>query len=133
MLRSFILKFEVEYFGDWEMIEHISNNDILANTSIKQQELQAIEKKAVVKNPYLKLVDFTDKSDISNEALQLFERDRDIQKFKSLVLDSLDSTETNSEVASMFESSNEYLSDDDLADLLLKDSEFMNMLFEDLE
>ncbi|MFH0701928.1 MAG: hypothetical protein V2B14_00115 [bacterium] len=117
------------------MVENIistNNSDFLINSSIKQQELTGIEKKTASKNPYLSQAEFADKSDISKEALNLYEQDKDIEKFKKMVLDSLDDDSDISdikEIVNLLIDKKYVISNDDLAQSMLNDGDLVDLLF----
>ncbi|OGI00842.1 MAG: hypothetical protein A2287_02430 [Candidatus Melainabacteria bacterium RIFOXYA12_FULL_32_12] len=111
------------------MVDHITNNDILTNNSIKQQqELLGIEKKSSAKNPYQKVSEYMDQSDISDEALKLYDKEKDVEKYREMVLEAIGNDLNVSEIVQLINNS-EYMSDTDLADSLSKNKDFMDLLF----
>jgi len=112
------------------MLNNINSNDGIVNSLIKQQEeVNEIDKKSVSRNPYKKSTELIDESLISQEALKLYEKDREIAKYKSMVLSSLASGDGSKEVANLLQNGKYEVSDDDLADSMLSDSDLLNMLF----
>jgi hypothetical protein len=112
------------------MLNNINSNDGIVNSLIRQQdEINEIDKKSVSKNPYKKNTELVDESLISQEALKLYEKDREIAKYKSMVLSSLTSGDGSKEVANLLQNGKYEVSDDDLADSMLSDSDLLNMLF----
>ncbi len=121
------------------MLNNIENQDILLKNSIAQQnQVSTIGSKAEAKNPYMKLAEFGDKLDISEEARKLYEQEQDIAKYKSMVMAALNAPENKEETASILDliKSGEYVSDDDLADTMIEEgpgsvdaSELLDILF----
>lgn len=116
------------------MVDYITNtnNDILTSNTIKQQqELLGIDKKTSSKNPYDKSVDFVDQADISQNALKLYEQEKkqekDVDKYRKIVLDSINKGLSTSDIIKQI-NSEKYLSNDDLADSLLNNDDFINMM-----
>lgn len=114
------------------MVEHISNSSEAVNSNIikQQQELHAVDKKAVSKNPYVKVGELTDQSDISNEALKLFERDKEISRYRQMVVDSLSEGNGTKEIAGLVSDGKYTISNDDLAESLMQDQDFISLLSE---
>lgn len=109
------------------MVDHIVNNDILTNNSIKQQqELLGIERKSASKNPYQKVNEFTDQLDISKEALKLYEKEKEMEKYRQMVLESIEKDMSISEIIQLVNSP-EYLNNDELAESLLKNDDFLGL------
>lgn len=110
------------------MVEYISNNnDILGNNIIKQQEALGVNRKNSGKNIYKKSGDILDQSDISNEAKNLYEKEQEIQKYKKMVLDSIQEGSSTSDIVNLL-NSRKYLDDNNLAESLSSNNDFMNML-----
>lgn len=115
------------------MVDHINSNDALINNTIKQQqELLGIEKKSAVKNPYQKVSELTDRTDISDEALKLYEREQELEKYRKLVLEAINDDLNVSDIVSLI-NTGKYMSDEDLADSLAKNEDFMDLLIPDSE
>jgi len=115
------------------MVDNIVNNtDMLnGNNIVKQkQELVGIEKKSSVKNPYeASTNEIDDKSEISDEALKLFNKYQEIEKYKKMVMSSLAEGTGTKEIAGLIESGKYKISDEDLANSLLQDEDFVKMTF----
>jgi hypothetical protein len=112
------------------MIDNITNNEILSNNSIlQQQEVLGVEKKSASKNPYDKNVYLSDESDISDQALSLYEKEKDVQKYKNLVLEAISKDVSTSDLVKLINNQNSLISNDDLADKLANDKDFMSLLF----
>ena len=105
------------------MLNNISNEDILLNNSISQQaKLAGVDKKTTAQNPYSKVSEFADVIDISEQAKKLYEKDQEIQKYKSMVMDSLNSPDSPEQTNSILNSlkSGDYISNEALAEKMLK-------------
>ncbi len=115
------------------MADNIINNDIISNNSLvkQKQEILGVEKKSSFKNPYeTSLNEIDDKSEISDEALALFDKYQEIEKYKKLVLDSLSESTGTYEIANLIETGKYKISDEDLADSLMQDEDFLKMVFQ---
>lgn len=112
------------------MLNNIRNNeDVLVSNSIAQQaKIGSVEKKTAAQNPYLKVAEFADVIDISEQAKKLYEKEKEIEKYKSIVLDMLnapgDTDETNAIVDSL--KTEDYVSNDAIADKMVKDGKTLN-------
>ena len=72
------------------MIDYIVNSDILTNNAIKNNpDLKIVDKKSSSKNPYSGVTDLTDESTISDNALKLYNQDKEVEKYKNLVMQDL--------------------------------------------
>ena len=112
------------------MLNNILNKERIGNNPlIQQQEIQSIGKGKILKTPYAKNDLLVDESDISDEAVKLYEKDKDIQKYKGLVLDSLDTDNGVKEIAGLIESGKLDISDSDIAQAMMGDDELMDYLF----
>ncbi len=119
------------------MLNNISNEDLILNNSISRQaKLVEIDNKSASQNPYVKSSELADVIDISEQAKKLYEREQEIEKYKSLVLESLDSPDDPEHMTSILDSikSSEYISNEELAakmlngDLQLNNSELLKIL-----
>lgn len=119
---------ECNYWRLGLMLNHVSNgSDLYTNSNIKnQQEVIGIDKRLAQKNPYTKVDGFSDKSEISELAQKLFEKDQEVQKYKKLLADDVEESASSEELFAMFESDN-YINNDDLADSLLNNRDFIDM------
>lgn len=120
------------------MLNNISNEDHILNNSIAQQaKLAGVDKKTAAQNPYSKVAEYADVIDISEQAKKLYEKDQEIQKYKSMVMDSLNIPDTLEQVNSVLDTikTGDYISNDSLADKMLKNntnldgSELLKILF----
>lgn len=105
------------------MLNNINNEDILLNNSLTQQiKLGGVEKKASSQNPYSKVAEYGDVIDISDKAKELYEKEKEIEKYKSLVMDSLNTPDEPDALNTIMESvkSGEYISNEQIADKMLK-------------
>lgn len=119
------------------MLNNISNEELLLNNSINQQaKIGGVEKKTATQNPYLKLAQFDDTLEISDQAKKLYEKDKEIEKYKSMVMDILDSPDSPDETETILDSikTGDYITNDQLAEKMLKgditltDSELLSIL-----
>jgi len=112
------------------MLNNISNEDILLNNSIAQQtKLAGVEKKTTSsQNPYVKSSDFADVIDISEQAKKLYEKEQEILKYKSMVMDSLNTPDELEQINTVLDTikTGDYISNDDLADKMLKNDMSLN-------
>ena len=122
------------------MLNNINNEDILLNNSIAQQvKLASVEKKTASQNPYSKVAEYGDVIDISEQAKKLYEKDQEIQKYKDMVMNSLDSPNDLEQINSILDTikTGDYISNDAIADKMLKgdmtlnNSELLKILFSD--
>jgi len=120
------------------MLNNISNEDILLNNSIAQQaKLAGVDKKTVSQNPYLKTKEYADVIDISEQAKKLYEKDQEIQKYKSMVMESLNSPTDLEQLNSVLDTikTGDYISNDAIAEKMLKgdlnlnNAELLKILF----
>jgi len=124
------------------MLNNISNEDLLLNNSIAQQaKLAGVDKKAGSQNPYLKTAEFADVIDISEQAKKLYEKDQEIQKYKSMVMESLNAPTDLEQLNSVLDTikTGDYISNDAIAEKMLKgdmtlnNSELLKILFTESE
>lgn len=112
------------------MINNIINNDILKNPLIQNDEVQEVQKNTAGKNPYQKGDYLVDQSQISNEAIKLFEQEQEINKYKSLVLEALNEEDDSIDpLISLINNDKYNVDDEDLADSLMENSSFINSIF----
>lgn len=105
------------------MVNGLNTNDnILNHKTIGQQ--QEISKLGVstAKNPYAKQNFLVDQGDISNQAIDLYQKDKDISQFKNLVMSGSNSEEELTKIS-------QFISNDDLSQAMLDDQEFLNSIF----
>lgn len=126
--------------GGWQIMQYISNDNIAANRDLytgsslsKAGDASAIEKKkAVANNPYAKASAGTsDSSNISDEALKLYEKEKDVQKYKNLVMSTLNEPEDFSALDDILMQDTFGVDNNKLASSLSGSRSFMSMLFAD--
>jgi hypothetical protein len=115
------------------MVDNIINNsDIISNNGIvkQKQDILGVEKKTSAKNPYeTSTNEIDDKSEISDEALALFDKYQEIEKYKKMVLSSLNESTGTNEIVNLIETGKYKISDEDLADSLMQDNDFLKMVY----
>jgi len=108
------------------MLNNVNTNEVLLNNQLTQQiKLAGVDKNTSTQNPYAKVSEFADVIDISEQAKKLYEKEQEIEKYKELVMQSLnssDNTEQTSKLLDVFKT-NDYISDDDIVDKILKDTQ----------
>lgn len=103
------------------MLNKVQNDDILQNNPVAQQsKLSGVEKKSS-QNPYLKIADFGDVIDISEKARELYEKEKEIEKYREMVLDGLNSELAPEESEKVVESikTGDYINNEVLAEKML--------------
>jgi len=111
------------------MLNNVNNDLILNNPLDSQSKISGVDKKSSAKNPYAdKVIEFDDTLEISEQAIKLLEREKDIEKFKNMVMETIDAPYSADQIDSIVEliNSDQYITDDDLASKLLDDEEFLN-------
>ncbi len=112
------------------MLNNINGKDgILNNPLIQQNEVQSIGNRKNATNPYAKTEELFDDSEISKEAIDLYERELDVAKFKRMVLSSLDENDGTSEIIGLVKNGKYQVSDEELADSIMDDFDLLNHLF----
>jgi len=88
------------------MLNNINSDEyILNNSAVRQNNVTGVDKKSASQNPYLKVVeDDTDVADISDQAKLLYQKEQDVSKYKSMVMDSLNSPNTADQTNSILDS-----------------------------
>jgi len=111
------------------MLNNINSNDGVVNSSLlKQSEISAVERR-VNNNPYKVDSLLVDESEISKEAKLLYERDLEIQKYKNMVLESLDQGDETKEIIDLMTSGKYQITDEQLAESLIDDEDLIKYLF----
>jgi hypothetical protein len=113
------------------MLNHINSNDGLINNNGLQesQGVLSVDKLKTAKNPYDKKLFLVDESEISQEALKLYEKDKEIEKYKSILRNQVSEQDANKRVASLVEQGIINISDDDLAASMIQDKNLLKDLF----
>ncbi|MDD3149253.1 MAG: hypothetical protein PHV68_00310 [Candidatus Gastranaerophilales bacterium] len=109
------------------MLNNITDQSTLSNNSTikQQQELARLEGIQKNKNPYAKSDSLMDQSSISEEAIKLYEQEKDMNKYKSLVLNSLNEDDNSlGEISSLIDNGKYEISNEDLANAILGSGEF---------
>ena len=107
----------------------ISGNDNLNNIGENSEVLRTglgLYKSNPMKE---KSTDFIDQTDISSTAMQLYEREQDIQKFTKLALTDVTNEEKDVMLDSLFTIASQ-MRDDELANSLLDDERFIRAMFQ---
>lgn len=112
------------------MLNNISNEDLILNNPLIQQQnkVSGLDKKSTSTNPYSKASDLGDVIDISAKAKELCEKDKEIEKYKSMVMDMLNKPDTPEQTESILNSvkSGDYISNDAIAEKMLNGSLSLN-------
>jgi len=120
------------------MLNNVNTNDVLLNNQLTQQlKLAGVNGNSSAQNPYAKVSEFADVIDISEQAKKLYEKEQEIEKYKELVMQSLNSSDNAEQTANLLDvfKKNDYITDDDIANKILKESketknnQLLQMLF----
>ena len=112
------------------MLSNISNDSLIAGNSVNQNEnIKSLGKNEEAKNAYSNPAEFNDSLEVSNEAKALLQRDKDIEFFKSLILDT--PTCNNEELQAIMEliQEGEFIDNKELAEAMQADGDLLNYLF----
>lgn len=112
------------------MINKINDNNLLnTQTSLQEaQNTQAISA-AALKNAYASnKSNLIDETDISQEAVSLYQRELEINKYKTY-LDSISEEEATQEVVNLMEKGIINISEEELAESMFNDIALLNELF----
>ena len=111
------------------MINNI-NDSIINNQLTKQKEISLVDRaKTGRANLYAVNNASYDKTEISDTAISLYQKEKDIDKYKKLVMESLDETDGTDELSKLIADGKYAISDEDLADSLFANEDFTNLLF----
>ena len=116
------------------MFENINNDGILNNSSINARSKVVQLSSNALKQAYSNRTDLLDQTEISDDAIAKYEQEQEIRKYKDIVLNmlNLDDVSSNSktdEIKSLIENNNFEVDEQTLADILIKDDDFLSMLF----
>lgn len=112
------------------MLNNISSDSLINNSLIQQNEVTSVERKLTTSNPYAaNKNELVDESDISSEAMSLYQKDQEIQQYKSMVMDSLNSGSGIDDIKSLIQNGNYSVSDEDLASSMMDDFDLVQHLF----
>jgi|GEM_PF-1914697 len=115
------------------MLGNISNESLISGNSINQNEnINGVEKKEETKNPYAKTVDFDDSLEISEKAKELLQKEKEIEFFKSMVLDTPNSKEELNAILELIREG-DVIDNKDLADAMQADQDLLSYLFGNVE
>ncbi|MDD3593255.1 MAG: hypothetical protein PHX18_01355 [Candidatus Gastranaerophilales bacterium] len=113
------------------MIGNVNNENLLNNQSLLQnqdvKETDVIKQKAL-KNAYnASSVNLMDESDISNEAITLYEKEQELNKYKN-ILNTVSEEEANEQVAQLMEQGVIEIDEENLASSMLQNADFRREL-----
>lgn len=114
------------------MINNISNQDLLNNSIKDKLDLVKVsgEKTGKTTNPYAKTnLYLIDKTDISDNAISLYEKDLDVKKFTNLVLSDENDLSHNELFETNVISKLNNISDEELSETLINNKDFLKTLF----
>lgn len=115
------------------MLGNISNENLITGNSVdKNENVLGAEKTEEKKNPYAKTVELEDSTDISEKARELLQKEKEIEFFKSLVLDSPPSREELNAIMELI-SSGELIDNKDIAEAMQADDDLLSYLFRNIE
>ena len=114
------------------MIDKINDNNILnTQNTLQNQEAQSTQSVTgnVLKNTYgVTSKNLIDESDISQEAVYLYQREQEINKYKGY-LDDISEEEATREVADLMEKGIINISEEELAESMFNNISVLNDLF----
>lgn len=112
------------------MLNNINHSDgLVSNSNLQEsQGVLSAEKLKTGKNPYDKKLFLVDESQISQEAIKLYEQDKEIEKYKNM-LSQVTEKSANKEIASLMQQGVIDISDDDLAEAMMLDKDLLKDLF----
>lgn len=112
------------------MLSNISADYLITGDSVGQNEnVQGVEKKQQsAASIYAKPAEFDDSLEISEEAKQLFQKERDVEFFKSLAMEAPLSTEEMGKIMRLIQEG-ELIDNKELAEALQQDSDLISYLY----
>lgn len=113
------------------MIDKINDNNLLNTQQSVLQETTATQgiANSALKNAYgNSAANLIDESDISQDAINLYQREQEINKYSSY-LDDISEEEATTQVVSLMEQGVIDISDDELAESMFHDIALLNDLF----
>jgi len=112
------------------MLGNITNDNLITGNSVHQNEnIKELEKNEGIKNPYVKSAEFYDSLEVSREAKELFQKEKDIEFFKSLVLESPFCSKDEVDAILKLIQEGEFIDNKDLAEAMKADNNLLNHLF----
>lgn len=114
------------------MVDNIQGSEYLANTQLQKQTLEALlnSKRVQTNNPYSSLPSILDETDISSEAIDLFNKDSEIDYYTGILknMPDIDADKVAAIKALYDNGEYELPSDEELASALLNDFDFTSLL-----
>jgi anti-sigma28 factor (negative regulator of flagellin synthesis) len=115
------------------MVDNVHNSESVLNRQVQaNQDLHklVIQKRLNADNPYKELLSVSDTTDISNEALKLFEKEKELQFFKEMATEEPEINRAKVELLKAQYEKGIYKmpSDDELAEALLGNSDFKTLM-----
>jgi len=114
------------------MINNILKDGLIGNSQLNQNKettsVDGVSEKEL-RSTYRKNGILVDESQISQEALNLYEKDKEIEKYKGL-LGQITEEEANQQVASLMDEGIITISEEDLASSMIRNDDLINDLFQ---
>ena len=115
------------------MLSNVTGDYLLAGDSVnKKENIHGVEKNTNNQNLPVKTTEFDDSLEVSKEAKELLQKEKDIEFFKSLVLESPNNKEEVNAIMKLIENG-EFIDNKDLTEALNQDKDLLNYLFSDIE
>ena len=112
------------------MLNNIGSDSLINGSLIQQSDVSGVERRLSATNPYAaNKNELIDESDISSEAMSLYQKDQEIQKYKDMVMDSLYSDNGIEDIKNLVQSGNFNINDEDLASSMMDDFDLVSYLF----
>lgn len=113
------------------MIDRINDNSLINTQSLQSQEMQNAQavSNSALKNAYgIRNTNLFDESDISQEAVNLYQREQEISKYKEF-LNNISEEEATNQVIELMEKGVINISEEELAESMFNDLNLLNELF----
>lgn len=114
------------------MVDNIQGSEYIANRQVSKQTLEALmnTKRVQNNNPYASMPSILDQTEISKEALQLFNKESEVEHYTEILKAMPDLNENKiAAIKAQFEAGTyELPSDEELASALLGDMDFKSLL-----
>jgi hypothetical protein len=112
------------------MLINTSSNNLITGLPLDQSELvRGVENNQTgTKSPYVTKDVFNDTSEISNEAISLYQKEKDVEKYKNMVMDSPLSDAELKAIMDLIQKG-EFIDNKDLTDALSTDKDLMSYLY----
>lgn len=116
------------------MLTNVSSIDYqITGDSVQEKDnVQEIGKKAAVKNIYAKPAEFSDSLEISEKAKELFQKEKDVEKFTAMVMNTPLTGEESAKIQQLIREmiqEGEFIDNGELAKALQSDYDLMSYLF----